>query len=744
MDTRSDAAPVYGSPGSPRDLALASALLDLSGRLDASTYAAYLPVAGRSALGVAMAVDTPCAFTVPSELDVNDLRLPTARAYRNGELVVAEAAELQEICRQVPTLRLHGPFPLALASVPLIAAGRNFGCLSVRWSRTQNPDATVPPEELRDMRRVAEHLAGELLALAERHLPMDAPPIPMFIPQVPAEPPEADVTGTSGRRDWGLTATTFLFKLKRLSTELATAVHARDVLTAAQDQVMTPFGADALMLCRVQDGRLRVVGASHFSREEIGQVDGTPLSRTTPATFAVTHVRTQLTGEVFASTATPRTVPASDDHPRAYVPLIANGRATGCCILQFPPRWRRFPADEDIALATLMLGLIGQTLERIRVSEAEHAFVRAMQRSLLPAILPLRPEVVVTSRYVPASAGVAVGGDWYDVIPLPDGRLGLCVGDVEGHSVEAAGVMGHLRSAVFAYASEGHAPATVLERVDGLLHVLGASRYASCCCLWLDPSTGVAQIATAGHPPPLLSPARGEAATVDVPVGPPLGLGRGHRHEQREITLAPGSVLALFTDGLLQIRALGPDGAFARLADGLAGGDRENMDVLADGLIGDRRLHETLDDDLALRLMRYDGARAGGRRDVARLPIQRDDLKAVASARGCLRELLTRWDAEAILDDLQLILSEVVTNALIHAHSDVEVRMRRHAGGVRLEVQDKSSQPPVPTVILTDESMNAEAESGRGLVIVDALATAWGSSPVGRGKTTWIEMALPE
>ncbi|MEV7982138.1 ATP-binding protein [Streptomyces sp. NPDC086519] len=126
------------------------------------------------------------------------------------------------------------------------------------------------------------------------------------------------------------------------------------------------------------------------------------------------------------------------------------------------------------------------------------------------------------------------------------------------------------------------------------------------------------------------------------------------------------------------------------------------------------------------------------------MSIQRYDLQAVASTRHYLREVLKRWRSEVLLDDLQLMLSEVVTNALTHAHSDVDIRMCRHAGVIRVEVQDSSPQPPVPTVIVANEAMNAEAESGRGLLIVDALAASWGSSPAGRGKNTWFEMSLPE
>ncbi|MGW0738041.1 ATP-binding SpoIIE family protein phosphatase [Streptomyces sp. NPDC002851] len=692
-----------------------------------------------------MAVDTPCGFTIPSELDLADMRLPTARAYETGDLVVAEATELRELTRQVPAHFLHNPFPMAVASIPLVAGGRSFGCLSVRWSRTQAP-APVAPDDLLHLRKVARELADRLQHLAETGLSMEAPSIPVFIPPTPMGQHETGSTPPADQLDRGVTSTTFLYQLRRLSTELTAAVQVRDVLTAAQTQIMAPLGASALMLCRVQDGRLRVVGSTGFSRDEVGSLDGTPLSRSTPETDTVTRVeaRLHLPGNASARTDDLRTAVGPGRRPRDYLPLIANGRPIGCCILEFPAHWRRFPTDEEIALAALMLGQIGQTLERVYAHEAEHAFARTMQQSLLPPRLPLRPETVVTSRYLPATEGAAVGGDWYDVVPLPDGGIGFAIGDVEGHSAEAAGVMGHLRSAVQAYATEGHEPATTLERVDRLLRILGASQYATCCCLWLDPATGVAKVATAGHPLPLVSPAPGKLTALDVPIGPPLGLGTGHHYEQREIILEPGSVTALFTDGLLDTRVLGPDDALAGLAATLLGSGRENMEMLADHLISDRQSQKTLDDDLALLLMRYDGLRPGRQQDVARLSVQRYDLHAVASVRHHLNDLLRRWKAESLLDDLQLMLSEVVTNALIHAQSDVDIRLRRHVDGIRVEVQDSSAQPPVPGVIVGDEAMNAEAESGRGLLIVDALATAWGSSPAGRGKTTWIELTLPK
>ncbi|MFF9105158.1 SpoIIE family protein phosphatase [Streptomyces rubrogriseus] len=748
MNSGTEAMPAYGRPGrsgTPSESVLASALLELHALVPASTYAAYVPVAGRAALGAAVAVDTPCSFTVPTDLPLSDLQLPTARAYRTGELIVAEAPEVQELTRQVPARFLHTPFPMAVASVPLADAGQIFGCLSVRWSRTQTPEATISRDDLRHLRGVSRRLAGELARLARTGASLEAPAIPVFVPSAPQELSPTGLRSPAEQLGWGITSTASLYQLKRLSMELAAAVRLRDVLAAAQNKIMPLFDATGLMLCRTRDGRLRVVGCAGFPRDEIARVDGTPLSLSTPETDTVTRVeaRPAQPRAAMHEGATPATIGATE-RPRAYMPLIASGQAIGCCVLEFPARPRRFPADEEIALAALMLGQIGQALERVQAHEAEHTFARTMQQSLLPTRLPFTPETLVTCRYLPATDGIAVGGDWYDVIPLPDGTIGFAVGDVEGHHAEAAGVMAHLRSAVLAYATEGHGPATVLERLDGLLRVLGISRYATCCCLWLDPATGVAQVATAGHPLPLISPAPSRLTTLDVPVGPPLGLGDGHHYEQREITLEPDSVTALYTDGLLDTRTLGPDGARSRLAGKLTHGDRDNMHTLADELISERRSQTTLDDDAALLLMRYDGRRHAEQQDVSRLFIQRYDLQAVASVRHHLSGLLPRWKTEALLDDLQLILSEVVTNALIHAQSDVDIRLRRHTAGVRVEVQDNSALPPVPTVIVADEAVNAEAESGRGLLIVDALATAWGSSPAGRGKTTWIEMTLPD
>jgi serine phosphatase RsbU (regulator of sigma subunit)/anti-sigma regulatory factor (Ser/Thr protein kinase) len=738
--------PSAGRPGeflSLCDRALVSALREVRTLLDAKTFAAYLPLPGRACLGVAVALDTPCSFTLPSELDLHDMRMPTVRAFQTGELVVAEAVELRRLVRQAPAFFMHTPYPLAMVSAPLVAEGQTFGCLNVQWSRTCAPEIPVPTDDLHHLQRIADKLARRLLHLQEAGEQIEAPAIPKFLPPTSAAASGRDAADITDPPDGSVTSSTCLYQLKRLSTELAAAVQVRDVIAAAKAHVMSPFGATALMLCRAQEARLHVVGSSGFSRDEVGSVEGTLLSNSSPETETVTRVESRLSrpGGPPARAGSALALEAGDRHPLGYMPMIANGRAIGCCVLRFPADWQGRPTDEDIALAALMLGQIGQALERIYAHEVEHAFALTMQQSLLPPRLPLNPQTVFASRYLAATQGAALGGDWYDVVSLPDGGIGLAVGDVEGHNPQASGVMGHLRSALLAYASEGHQPATILERIDVLLRTLGASHYATCCCLWLDTTTGLGRLATAGHPLPLISPAPGKLKPLDVPIGPPLGLGDGHHYQEREITLEPGSVTALFTDGLLEVRALGPEEALARLGSKLTGGDRENLETLADDLISERRRQEVLDDDLALLLMRFEGVQPD-QQDVARLAIQRYDLQAVAAVRHQLHDLLGRWQSESILDELELVLSEIVTNALIHGQSDVDIRMRRHVGGIRVEVQDSSPQPPVPTVIVADDAVNAEAESGRGLLIVDALAKAWGSSPAGRGKTTWIEMAL--
>lgn len=184
------------------------------------------------------------------------------------------------------------------------------------------------------------------------------------------------------------------------------------------------------------------------------------------------------------------------------LPLVTSGRAVGACSIAFAPMGRAAVAGQ--AVLTALATLLGQTFERTQLYDAQHALAEKLRQALLPRMLPQPPGVLATSRYVPTTGSIDLGGDWYDLINLPDGGVAAVVGDVQGHNTAAAVVMGQLRSAVRAYAAEGHDPGTVLRRTNRLMLDLETGLFATCCCVWLDPATGATRIATAGHPAPLM------------------------------------------------------------------------------------------------------------------------------------------------------------------------------------------------------------------------------------------------
>ncbi|MFE7710314.1 SpoIIE family protein phosphatase [Streptomyces sp. NPDC057486] len=742
MDSPSSAARPDGPAGrrtTSRDRAIAAALRRLNHHVDFSTCTAYLLTEDDRTLVAAMMVDTTMSFTVPSGIAADDSNFSAARAHQSGRVVVFENSELRELTRRVPALFLTNPYPMLVASAPVRTDRHRFGAVTMRWV----PPRPVADETLDYLRVVAEDLAVELQDLAQQGVSMKAPDLPLFISALPhGNAPVERSGGAQSPTAPVPTSSMFLYQLQRLAAELTAAVHIRDVLAAAESQVVRPFGGRAVMLCLAQQGRLHVIGASGFSREAVHRVEGTLLSHHTPETDTIRslEIRSFRSAEELRD-AYPDGDPDPEVQARAYLPLVSNGRAMGCCVLEFPEPARPI-APEELAVLAIMLEQVGQSLERARSYEIEHALTQTLQRSLLPRSLPHLTEAVATARYLPATEGAEVGGDWYDIVPLPGGGIGLVIGDVEGHSLEAVAVMGQLRSGVRAYATEGHDPATVLERSNRLLSGLDTDLYATCCCVWLDLSTGTAATATAGHPSPLLVGTGGRSITGPLPVGPPLGVDPLARYEQSDAQLEPGSVLALFTDGLLDARLLGSDAAMAKLGQVLADHSGDNLEVLADRIVADRREWRVLADDAALLLVRYEGAHPQGHRRTARMSVQRHHLQAVAQVRVFLRDLLRQWDRAQLLETLELVTTEVVTNALIHADSEVELRLREYPDRIRVEVRDSDPHPPVPTAIVAEEETNQEAESGRGLLIVDALAGDWGSSPAGRGKTTWFEIAL--
>ncbi|MDX2546888.1 ATP-binding SpoIIE family protein phosphatase [Streptomyces sp. WI04-05B] len=320
------------------------------------------------------------------------------------------------------------------------------------------------------------------------------------------------------------------------------------------------------------------------------------------------------------------------------------------------------------------------------------------------------------------------------MVNLPDGTVGLVIGDVEGHTPRAAATMGQIRTAIRAYAAEGHRPADVLTRTNRLLTDLGIDLLATCCCVWLDLEAETAEIFSAGHPAPLLGRPSDRFAPPDLPQGAPLGVWPDTSYRSVQIPLPEGTVLVLYTNGLVHSHSMDLDEGVAALHARLAASGDLRLEVLADH----RR-----DDDTALLIAHFPGLRADRRQRVGRTFVQRHDLRAVADVRRFLRTQARKWNWEAFLSDLELAVTELVTNALVHADSEVEIRLREYADRLRVDVRDSDPRPPLPTPVLASGETDRESEHGRGLLIVDALASSWGNSPSGHGKSVWFELTRP-
>jgi len=718
---------------------MAAALRRVHALLGGCTCTAYLLTGDGRMLTAAMSVDAPLSFAIPGSFATDDLTWPTVRAFKSGKATSFTGEELREglgrgMPRSAVTLAVPYLIPLSMAACPIQTSRHNYGVVVVHWT----PPQPVVPAFVEFLQQESDRLAKAFESIGREALV--TPAVPVFITagvqagRDDADPAQAHVPAlekTAAERG------SHLHQLQRLATELVMAVRMEDILAIARNRVVRPFGGMGFAVCLTESGHVHVVGAAGMPRDVLRGMEGTPLTAQTPVTEAMKSARARIYD---SSTDLEHAITPADAQQRTigYFPFLQSGNAVGCCVVEFCEP-RKVLSAPEVTLFVLMLDKVGQSFARAKSVEAENALARSIQRSLLPRSFPHIPEIVVTARYFSATRGVDVGGDWYDVVTLPDRRIGLVIGDVEGHNLEAAAVMGQLRSAVRAYATEGHEPAAILERSNDLLMGLDTDLYATCCCVLLDTATGSATAASAGHPGPLVGHESTGVVQPELPSDPPLGVSARATYHQASFRLPPGSVAALFTDGLLGGRCPGgEDDPLDRLRRALEAASRDDLEVVADRIIGDGE--QEFDDDAALILVRYEGAAASDTAEVARMFVDRDDLRGVAGVRAFLRDLLERWDVAPESDEMQVLASEVVTNALIHAHSRVDLRLRKYPDRIRVEVQDSDPNPPIPTTLLEDEAGNEEAENGRGLLIVEALANAWGSSPAGRGKITWFEL----
>ncbi|GAA2775927.1 hypothetical protein GCM10010521_63180 [Streptomyces rameus] len=716
-----------------RDCVLADTLREVIEHLGANTGLVYLLADDSHTLRtVIIGGAQPTIYTMPEHIDIDE-PYATAVAYRTGTVATAGFATTDT---SSPGMRLASrvPFPYSVISLPIDTDHGRLGVLTFVW---------VPPRtdplHTRDMAWLHDRtdtLARTLDTLADHAVGMRAGAKPALLPFYRhTSTPPADTNIGWGLPDRpGSAEVSFMYQLHQLAAELNEATSVSDVMTVTRHRIMTPFGATAFLVHTLKDGRLWVAGHSAYPTTALRLLHGAAATGHRPDAHAL-HTRTPLYFEDRHSLLERYPHAVDDDlEATAYLPITLHNHPVGVCTLGFPHP-RTFSAEEQ-AVTMLMMDLLGAALERATLTENARQLAENLQKKLLPRHLVEVPGMITTARYVPAPSTAGLGGDWYDMIPLPGGSISLVVGDVEGHSIDSTIVMGQLRSAVRAYTAEGHTPGITLTRANRLLSELDTDLMATCCLINLDTTTGTAEIATAGHPPPVFRTSDGVLTSPRLPPGLPLGINPDTPYTTTDIPLAPHTLLLLYTDGLTENRPLDTS-PYTRT---LLTPPPDTLDHLADHLIDQATAHHTHHDDIALLIAHYEGPRPGPNRRITDIHFHRHDLNAVKSARQFITDSLHTWGLDDLIDDTQLLTSEIVTNALIHADSDVDLRLREYPDHLRLEIHDTDPTPPIPTPITLAPDTNQHAEHGRGLLIVDALATQWGNTPTGRGKTIWVNI----
>ncbi|GGU36961.1 SpoIIE family protein phosphatase [Streptomyces lavendofoliae] len=426
-----------------------------------------------------------------------------------------------------------------------------------------------------------------------------------------------------------------------------------------------------------------------------------------------------------------RCVPSG--HRAILAPLRGRRRVIGAAVFLRRPDRPPFEPN-DLLVAAQLATHTALGIDKAVLYGREAYIADELQRTMLPENLPQPTGVKLASRYLPAAETARVGCDWYDAIPLPGSRVALVVGDVMGHSMTSAAIMGQLRTTAQTLAGLDLPPQEVLHHLDEQAQRLGENRMATCLYAVYDPVAHRITIANAGHPPPILLHLGGRAEVLRVPPGAPIGVG-GVDFEAVELDAPAGATLLLYTDGLVESRLRDVWTGIEQLRERLAataqltGPDHSPpLEALCDDVLdmlgpGDR------DDDIALLAARFDGIAPS---DVAYWFLEPEE-QAPGRARRLARRALARWDLEDLADSVELLVSEVVTNAVRYAERPVTLRLLR-TDVLRCEVGDDSPQLP------RQRRARDTDEGGRGLFLVNRLARRWGATRLSTGKVVWFEL----
>ncbi|MEU8783361.1 SpoIIE family protein phosphatase [Streptomyces sp. NPDC048637] len=593
--------------------------------------------------------------------------------------------------------------------------------------------------------------------------------------EVPGPQPGTSAAHTPITGDWRRSREAFLLDAGRA---LAEARSTAEVLRVAAGLSMPGFMPDGLAVFGIEGDRLSVIGHHGHHSDDERPFAGMAQATDHPAAEVVRTGRARYlpTPEEYRRRY-PDTWPLADGFRRtswAFLPLVNAGRTIGAWMAAFAQPVA-FTPDERSVLTTVAR-MLAQALARAGMQEEQQELALGLQRSMMPTVQPDIPGMTVAARYVPTGGGLEVGGDWYDMIPLPSGRIALVIGDVQGHDVRAAGLMGQLRIALRAYASEGHHPDAVLSRASRFLAGINETelrghgedqRFATCLYIEVDPATGLLDIARAGHPDPAIRMSDGTMLVRPTAGGLPLGIVPDTDYPTTRLVLEPGETMMVCTDGLIETGGHDLETGWARLRDILEGcevgeddedgEDGESLERLADALVqavhGPPSHHTTgplvdrREDDIAVLLLRREGAGCavgtGGllppqpvRRTV--LSVAQAEPERIAEARRQVRDVLHDWADPDQVDSAVLMVSEMVTNVLLHTDGDAllvaEITGERGARRIRVDVADSSDELP------HRRSPGELASSGRGLMLLELMAGAWGVDPRGDGKSTWFEL----
>lgn len=584
--------------------------------------------------------------------------------------------------------------------------------------------------------------------------------------EVPEPQPGTSAASTPVTGDWRRSREAFLLDAGRA---LAEARSTAEVLRVAAGLSMPGFMPDGLAVFGIQGDHISVIGHHGHKPGDVEPFVDMPLETDYPAAEVIRTGRAIYlpTPEEYRRRF-PTAWPMAEHFHRqswAFLPLISAGRTVGAWMAAFAHRVA-FTPDERSVLTTVAR-MLAQALHRASDQESQLELTVGLQRSMMPTVQLGIPGMSVAARYVPTGGGLEVGGDWYDMITLPSGRIALVIGDVQGHDVRAAGLMGQLRIALRAYASEGHHPDAVLSRASRFLSGLNDTeadgmdpRFATCLYIEVDPATGLLDIARAGHPDPAIRMTDGTMLVRPTSGGLPLGVDPDSDYPTTRLVLEPGETMLVCTDGLIETGGHDLESGWTRLRDVIESHEDDSddhLERLADALIQavhGPSSHHTIgplvdrrEDDIAMLLLGREGGScaigAGGahpplpvRRTV--LTIAQAEPERISEARRQIRDVLHDWADEDQVDSAVLMVSEMVTNVLTHTDGDAllvaEISGNKGARRVRVDVADGSDELP------HRRRPGELASSGRGLVLMELLAGAWGVDPRGDGKSTWFEL----